>query len=1067
MSLALPGYTDTGQTFTVQHTGSITLVQITEEISVSSSMPGDSFYEGACQAGYMDGWRLSGVLEGDSFPHYRKRVWVDGYTQTPIQVEFQEVTDPADRDKFSDTYDMSFQLGPLRLGVAYAEQSGGPRFPAYAKDYEATYAHFGDNDTQLITSLGPLSISWWLQSDGSFADTQDSPFTPIPYTIPAFPFSAQTRGKTSVEVALSDMTIGGDLIDTSDLLEGNLHGLGSGDVDAWGSLGATPFANYPWSLNYDLDIPTMSGASTGIEVDTVNIATVTMPHVATHSFRNVSWAASGLTAANEVLGINATDAAAQVVPWDIDDLFVELDLAPALSDPGSAGSYTPCTLELADVLNVLRPDGVTSPPSSFVASSGDIVVTEGGSSDTFVVTAPGSYVRREFGSSGTDLPEWRTWLGVGASGKADAGFSPDLSAKTKHTSGADVFDWSSFAYLRVVLSATATATPTLTVEGVQLDVTDTHVTGSDRETDFSVAETPYSVDYPLTLAIGANTLLIQLHFPDGETHPFYHGRIEALKLSGLPIGTFVLSDLSLVSCTDPATVGADEVFAKCAFRGQGVSDYDAWMASHNGAACTAATTDRDRTTEWFGNDGRGLRFVNPLTGSGTGTTLDSQLGLGDFWGFVDGLEGWSAVYSSAAYEAANQDSFGTALAPELAQWLDPQTPKTQTAGTAADWSARPRAGKINFVVGTPFMIRARSINGTGNLESLVVDDDGNRAPGGTSIDLIRDDTDAVVFTAATDAHGYVLFVGAPANGAFLLKLTGSAANTALPVRDQRRIDAVIPGDLFHVDLVELPGTPWLFRAYRTGASVSVERSVDEGHSWPDTTGIIGAFETGANAAVPTLAALRWDDLLCAAHDSGPNAQVWMSEDGGETFTLLRTVSGLRYPRLAVSELPWMAAHNGSRLEFRYSLDGGVTWTEETGLRITCPLHLCALRVDRRGWLQCIYADAGGALQHVASQDHAAWLSPVQIAAAGAYPAYALNTPAALVLFWNGSTLTVTRLESDYETVDTGLTAPTGSWKKGVMGAIGSHRDDFVIVGKITSLETRYSPDLGTNWPTPV
>lgn len=1072
MAVALPdGYVDTGITLSYSLSGEVALWMFTGKEAKIGGTSGT--------------FRLYGEMVTEFNPacappdqDYIARIWIEppGHTGptppppgTPVLgQEKRYVCQFGVTGELSQSFSYSESAGPFRLGVKY-ELIGAAQFPQFALHYKLTYKWFADVATVVNASCGPAVVPqrYWI----TLTTTPPAADAVVEQGLLAhLGVEATVQDASVVEAKFRGLTSAGWVWDTSDLNQTIMKGVGSGAVDAKGNGTDSASAKPPYTLSYDLDIEKNGGGSTGAKVDTVNQGTVTTPYAATKSYRNVSWAASGLAATHEALSVNAVWAAAQVpAPWDAQDLGARLWAMPARSSPGTNATYSPITAVLAASLNVHRPDGAI--PSTFANDPGKITVTEGAGATVFDVAVTGGVARRQLGAVGTDLPEWRKWLGVGTLGKSDPLFNPDRSGYTKHTSGADIFDWSSYGYAKISLTAPASGTLTLTVEGVQVSVSDNHETGASRSAAFSVTETPYTKTWSLPVQAGANTLFIDLLFP-AEGGPFYHGRIDAIKLTGFATGQYALSGFSLISCTAPQVEGADEVYLKCGF-GKAVQrsgNYDAIVAAHNGAWCLASTTDRTQCSEIAGQDGHGVRFINVLTGSGTGTILDSQLPVQTFWETLGQVEGWTITYSISAYESANKDSFGSTLAPELAEWTNDLLPDgVRNAGEIGSIACQPKCGQLHFTNGRTFLIRTRDSKGFGSIDILTKDEDGGRGGLGETVELKRNDTGAVFGTTTTDPHGYAQANLLPANGSFVYQVSSDLI--ALIARDRQRASAIVAGvQPFHLDLLQHLGGLFWFRSYRDGALAKVERSIDQGASWPQVwTAATDLVETGQYRSAPTLAATRWDQELLAYHAAGPIARIRIFNPQTDVWDLHGSHAGLWYPRLLVqTHRSVLTAHDGTDLRFYASNDYGATIAGLGGLTIPAvPMQLCVLRQDRRGWLHIIYRDASDTLLHRYSEDGSGWSAAATLAINARYPGYAQVLPSALVTYFEDGTLRLLRLSEDYRSLELVLTAPPGAWKRGHLPIYQSHRDEVFAVGQIgAELKTRYTPDRGVSWAEP-
>lgn len=680
--------------------------------------------------------------------------------------------------EWSDTYAYAETQGPYRLGMNREAISGhGSDAPLFNQYLTLVYAWFGDRNTKRETSFGGYSATLWLQSDGSWSPTQDATdFTPLAQgnQVGFLTFGAQVNlGAPLDQGEFFGLAVAGHALDTSDLDDGVLLGSGSGNVVAnnvGGDPGSTASAFAPFLLEYDLDIPKATGgATTGARVVTVNQGTVTCPYTGSLVDQYLSWR-SPPAGGREALSVEAAWAAGRPVPWDTDDLTPLLWGNPPGEDVYPAAGWDAVTIALAETLTIAGPE--------------------------FLIVASVPYVRtQQLGSPGTDLPEWRPWLGVGTLGKADAAFNPDLEGKTK-SSGVP-WDWSSYGYLWVQANGPDVVTLTLTVTGVYVTVSDSHVTGSQRNTDFAVTETAFEATYRVVIDDPTETnkdYFIDLHFPASASiagvavdlrtsGPFYLGRVDQIEITGWSVGTWQLKTLKLASQISPSSVdfpGQASVkvdFGAPVQRG----DYDAWHAAHNGAACCANLSDRTNATEHFSVDGRGVRAYTILTGAISGIIQDATLSLSAFAQAINQLEGWTVAYDGTAAAAALSDGTNslTAYAPDL----EPQLPgKALTAGTTGVLAARLMVGEIQPVNGIPFAIYTRAILGHGAMEALA-QQGRRRAGAGRTVTLTNGQS------GTTDAHGYVEIGSVPANGTVTVGIGGNTV--ALRAHDKRRLPALL------------------------------------------------------------------------------------------------------------------------------------------------------------------------------------------------------------------------------------------------------------------------------------
>jgi hypothetical protein len=995
----------------------------------------------------------------------------------PIEVaELDYLTDPNIDNNIEEPggpCEITYTAGPLRVGIVRELIPGfEDEKPLRAIHYRHRFSVWKDEDTvEVGTVTGP-------DGGGTVTGTFDAMMTPEEVDMESFSFlfsfarASQPASDGKIWQTIEDITINGAGVDVSDLdeidngwrllgsgssVEGRQHnGSGAGEELGFSVL-------LPYLIEYDLDVLKNGGASTNAEVDTLNEGTVTVPFTASVTHRRVSWAAGTLSQAKESASVNAAWAAAEDIPWDDEDLRCRLWTPPPLGDPATDATYEPVEVELAAEVELYRPGAAT--PSAWVTlDGGDCTVTDG--ADTlFEVSAPGGGGTRVIGAVGTDLPAWRPWLGVGASGKADGDFDPDKTHWTKAGATEDPFDYSSYRYRRLIINSTVAATGTLTIRGVSPVVTDSHVTGSDRETDFTVDESAtFEHSYSGALSIGSNTVMVDLCFPDAGG-PVYLGRVDSYDLTFSAVGDYTLSADELVSCTAPSTPGAGTAYMKCGF-GKPVErpdDFDALHCAHNGAACMAALTDRVQCSEHFGVDGRGLRFVNVSTGAVSGLVLDTQLTLEQFWDQLDKLQGWSVSYNSGVSEAALEDAFGNAFGPEIAEFGNDILPHdTITAGSPFTLPCQPKCGEIIIVPLVPVLIRTRDSIGFGALEGLAKTEDGLPAPAET-IDVLRNDTSAVVDTPTTDAFAYWFSTPLPANGSFIWEVGTDLVE--LIARDRIRVTAVLPADEFHQDLIQM-GVGWWLKSYRIAEDAVVRRSLDATATWSETWTVAGGLETTGTPSIPTLAVSRWDDTFVVVHDSTGATKVYLFNPITDGWALTATHAGKRYPRLVIQlHRQVLAAHDGTDLRFWSSDDYGVNLTALAGLTIAAvPVQLCVLREDRRGILHVVYVDGSDNLLHRYSEDGESWSAAETLdTGVTGYVGYGLTTPFALVTYWKTTTLHAVRLEEDYRSVAATLTPPSGL-TVGTVPVWGSNREDFHLAAKAgADLEIHYTPDGGATF----
>ena len=935
--------------------------------------------------------------------------------------------------------------GPFRLGVREELIDEEADLPHLWTNRRLHYAWFADRDTQITTSMGGHSVGprYYNPSASPGWDTEyPEEFEPVLVEPGELDFGGTLQGAGVPEIEFSGLPA-----DCSDLSTSRMHGSGS-TVSMQGSAGSENQSILPGhTIEYDLDLPGFgTGTSSGVSVHSDRGYTRTVPYTGTEFYRSVSWAADGYHHEAFDLVTEGTEV------YPLADAPVQLWCAPPRLDPGAAfESYTPVTVAFADDLDVLRPDGEA--PTAFASSDAEkIVVTDGDENVAITAALTGGSIIRTLGASGTDAPEWRPKLGVGASGHADPAFHPDNAHTTKHSPGSDIYDWSGFRYLRLSLNVLLGGDQhlTLRVRGVHLAIEDPHTTGSDRRDDFSVTEIPYEYVYSgLTFAAGTSDVDVDLCFPDAGG-PQYHGRVDAIEISGWTPGSFLLTGLKLISKA-PKSVWLKHALGAPVSRG----DYSSLHASHNGANFSLNLGDQANKPEEIGAHGGGLRYIDPLTGSGTGLTLDTVKSLQAYWGQLDAVEGWTVTWNAAAEAAALADDFGNAFL-STAEWAR-QRHASFNAGAADQPAAHPVVRYILPARGRTFAWATRMWVG-GAAEAIL----------STGAEPVPNTDQSFAGVSATsDAHGYIHWYAVDAGSA----IPGHGGN--LTPRDKPRILVTIEGDdeepLGGVDLAETP-EGWIIRAARQNGLVLVDRSRNAGISWDPAQTVMSTASEGEDeipGAAPTLAVDAGGRLWTWVHDAGGAAKGYYSADRVGSWSGWATHAGKLFPR-AVFQLRRMllVAHVGSALEFYESADSGLTLTHLPGLSLAAPAQLAALAVDRRDRVHVVYVSGGALLHRYLEGD--TWSSPETLAASGAHPSYSPGIRGALLLYWVGETLAAALTDETYGGTLSPFTAPSGLTPGLPVGVVTRERQHLYASGwgAGPALITRYTRDPSVAWSTP-
>lgn len=352
-----------------------------------------------------------------------------------------------------------------------------------------------------------------------------------------------------------------------------------------------------------------------------------------------------------------------------------------------------------ETLSVLRPDGCR--PSDFVsADTAKLIVTEGPSATTFnVLDKATAQATRTFNV------EWRDWIDKPASPEATPNplWSIDGYSRTRHTKGHDIFWWQTYGRALVKFSlpdGVTTGSFTLRADYTHLDVSDLHVSGAwstetavGRIDTMEFTQTPGWAEWTVRATQstlhedGYHYVWIDLLFPDASSEecPVYLGRVDSLRVSGFSHnGTWVLGDLILkpknidrthfsFAVGDPknrSTEAAKETMTEEQLRAQDAT-WPTVMLAVDGSYWAGDLPDKERKQDMTGAHGGSTRYVEPITGSGSGLILDVQLTIPQFVDWLNRTEGVAWIYNDGATAAELKDEDGVTLAEPLADWLEP------------------------------------------------------------------------------------------------------------------------------------------------------------------------------------------------------------------------------------------------------------------------------------------------------------------------------------------------------------------------------------------------------------
>ena len=465
--------------------------------------------------------------------------------------------------------------------------------------------------------------------------------------------------------------------------------------------------------------------------------------------------------------------------------------------PDGPLTYSPLTITLAESISVLRPDG--NRPSDFVTSdAAKLTVAESSSETTFTCITAGANAKRTL--VGTANWRSRTTPTVAYDGTTytntnpDFGFGNELVSKHNFAGwgGAslaeDIWGWSSYRFLYVSVNAPADCTLTMTITSIKLTVGDSHVSGGQRISDYAEgrSEASTTLVYSIPVKSGVTTpYKVDLLFPDsgGVLHAGgiqYPSRVTDMTLAGFPLGDTVLLSMDMKATqgylkvhyneqkrtlnmvtADPET--DPELYAAQSFGAASV-DYGSLWASVDGSRVCGDLGDKFLNNDQVGDVGGSPRYIDPMEGAETGTITDHQVSLGSMTSYIDGWEGFTAVYSTAAHDAVLKDAQGNTLGPsagsEPAEWLIDIVPYvTLTPGTAYQPPCCPRVGSVIIAPGKHFLITSRG-DLWGAMETVVAQAGSPTGPyyHPATLTVKRDDTGAVVGAGTADANGYGIVI---------------------------------------------------------------------------------------------------------------------------------------------------------------------------------------------------------------------------------------------------------------------------------------------------------------------
>lgn len=282
-----------------------------------------------------------------------------------------------------------------------------------------------------------------------------------------------------------------------------------------------------------------------------------------------------------------------------------------------------------------------------------------------------------------------------------------------------------------------------------------------------------------------------------------------------------------------------------------------------------------------------------------------------------------------------------------------------------------------------------------------------------------------------------------------------------------------------VDAVQLASTGWLARVSQWEGTVTVERSLDAGVTWPEEL----AREIASSAAqdsIPTLMRNHHDELFCWWHDADGNAQCDFSKDLGETWSVHTTRPGKIFPR-AVEHLgrTLLFLHDGDTTLSIYGNDSWGLGADTLLTEFTLPPQLVQAKVfrtrDGKDEIAHVLAQAAipGPIAHRFSKDGVNWSPSTQIVVGDAgYPGYALGRRAGFISYEGEGEYVLGRTTETYDEIDDLVEMPEASLAPSQhLALLQNLADDLYLMGWDTQdppeIVTFFSSKEGRGWHAPV
>jgi hypothetical protein len=671
--------------------------------------------------------------------------------QTPVAFE-------SGSSGFTAAFSWSRLAGPYRLG---ARMTTHPT----TGDAMLQYAFFADADTVYTETFAGTTQT---------VATWTTPTLVGDLDWVAVGYEGYSNSGSTIVASWRDLAVRSVPVDTT--------GLGAGvpfatvppaGIDAVGRTDSSPFVGRfqsfgdPVRFRLDADVLDAGGASLGatIALPYPVGGTATAPYNQVITGARASWDPTPPSSWDEIvsLDLDGTWRGAQDPPVPSSEQHVWFRGQIPMNPRSSPSSWNPATITLAARRNILLSTNNWS-------GSGSVALSGAGNS-VWNVSGAGASVSR------TLLEKWRNWTTV-----ADPLFRADGFRITRHdydpaAAGQDVWGWGTYGYLELILTAPSSGNLTLVVAGKLAAFT--YLTGA------KTGETAYTATYTVPVVSGANTVTVDLLFPDswtvadgipssGTGGPWYHERVDSLTISGFATGVYTLTGCALVAKSDGyLKLDYSNDLAGCVLAVDGSFPMGLWAANPQDPPVTGNFLKNEEA--WIdastGSQGRGGAVPwQELVAAGN---IQPRT-YGELLEDLNRIEGITIAYDSTGEHAAIRDAFGVTLSGAHADWLHPRMPALRLPpGVATPIPASVYCRHVQLTnypcsADNPlFRLWARPILG-GVLEGIAVDGSSKRLPGG-AVNAQRTDTSAVVATSFGDEQGFVSVpVGANASRGYRL-----------------------------------------------------------------------------------------------------------------------------------------------------------------------------------------------------------------------------------------------------------------------------------------------------------